>query len=110
MLTPNRYPIKADIAMAIVPQIHILHTDLPIEDPPTFAARVPDMARKSMENPYWKKIICFRGAKTESSRGNIPPTINEVAAVTPIARLVVDRIPSLAPNTEALSHPLLFTK
>jgi hypothetical protein len=33
-----------------------------------------------------------------------------LAAATPIAKLVVERIPSLAPNTEALSHPLLFTK
>ncbi len=33
-----------------------------------------------------------------------------LAAATPMARLVVERIPSLAPSTEALSHPLLFTK
>lgn len=222
MLTPNKYPINADITIAIVPQIQILHTDLLIEDPPTFAARVPDKARKRMENPYWKNIICFKGAKTANNRGNIPPTIKEaadameackgfareislipnssracaskallavscfatsmaislvsplfsyilassvnsisgvftssffslfksavstssceltetyspaaidnapattpanvasmigsrdtLAAATPMARLVVERMPSLAPNTEALSHPLLFTK
>jgi len=51
-LTPNKYPINADITIAIVPQIHILNTDLQIKDPPTFAAIVPDKARKSMENPY----------------------------------------------------------
>jgi hypothetical protein len=33
-----------------------------------------------------------------------------LAAATPIARLVVERIPSLAPGTEALNHPLLLTK
>ena len=79
MLTPNKYPINADIAIAIVPQMQILNTDLPIEDPPTFAARVPDRARKRIENPYWKNIICFRGAKTANNRGNTPPAMNEIA-------------------------------
>ena len=79
MLTPNKYTISADNTMAIVPQIHILNTDLPILEPPTFAARVPDTARKSMENPNWKNIICFKGAKTANNSGNIPPAMNEIA-------------------------------
>ncbi len=79
MLTPNKYPINADITMAMVPQIQILNTDLTILEPPTFAARVPDKARKSMENCIRKNIICFKGAKTANNRGNIPPTMNEVA-------------------------------
>ncbi len=57
MLTPNRYPINADITIAMVPQIQILNTDLLIIEPPTFAAIVPDKARNKMENPYWKYII-----------------------------------------------------
>ena len=54
MLTPNRYPINADITIAMVPQIQILKTDFIITEPPTFAAIVPDRARNQIEKPYWK--------------------------------------------------------
>ena len=50
MLTPNIYPINADKIITIVPQIHIRKTDLLIFEPPAFAAKVPDKARKGMEN------------------------------------------------------------
>jgi hypothetical protein len=32
-----------------------------------------------------------------------------VAAATPITMLVVERMPSFAPKTAALNHPILFT-
>jgi hypothetical protein len=57
MLTPNRYPIDADMTIAMVPQIQILKTDFIITEPPTFAAIVPDKARNKMEKAYWKYII-----------------------------------------------------
>lgn len=98
MLTPNKYPIKAAIIIAIVPQTQILQTDLPTEDPPTFAARVPDKARKMIENPYWKKIICFKGAKRASKSGNIPPAMNEAADAKAACRGFAREI-SLIPNS-----------
>ena len=84
--------------MAIVPQIHILTTDLLTEDPPIFAAMVPDKARNRMENPYWKKIICFKGPKTANNRGNIPPTRKEAADATAACKGFAREI-SLIPNT-----------
>jgi len=38
--------------MAKVPQMHILRMDFLIDDPPAFAARIPEAARKIMEKPY----------------------------------------------------------
>ena len=45
------YPTKADKPIAIVPQITILITALPMLEPPVFAETAPSIIRDKIVNP-----------------------------------------------------------
>lgn len=55
--TPKRYPTKAEIPKAIVPQIETLNTAFKIPAPPTLAEIAPNIINDKMVLPYRKKVM-----------------------------------------------------
>lgn len=74
-VVPNKAPTAAVRAMASAPQKVTRATDLPMEEPPAWAATAPGRARKSNEQPETDQVNAARGTKKTSRSGSTAPTV-----------------------------------
>ena len=78
-IAPNKAPTPAVRAMASAPQKVTRATDLPMDEPPAYAANAPSKARNTSEAPETVHDSVERGTMKISRKGNAAPTAKAAA-------------------------------